>query len=55
MEPDYNENRVSRRVRPKYEVPKTNTVISEEPYMSTIRMKNRQNQPINIYNDHLVG
>lgn len=27
----------------------------DEPYMSEIRMKNRQNQPINIYHDHLVS
>lgn len=26
-----------------------------DPYMSVIRMKNRQNQPNNIYNDQLVS
>jgi hypothetical protein len=27
----------------------------DEPYMSEIRMKSRQNKPINIYHDHLVS
>ena len=32
-----------------------NMTPKRDPYMSTIRMKNRMNQPITIFNEHLVS
>jgi hypothetical protein len=50
IEPDYELTSL----RNRKEVSKV-SLRSNEPYISMVRMKNRQSQPISMFNDHLVS